>query len=1394
MFKTGLIQLNIKVLLFILFSISLFNVNCFSQQQFTTERFTRDDGLPDNRIKHIFQDSKGFIWISTLEGIARYSGYEFKTYKHQPENLNSLSDYFVGHIFEDSSHNFWISTRTGVNYFNPKTEQFRHFFHSESDSTTLSSNRVVMTKADAFGNIWVGTRFGLNLFNPKSKTFKRYLSDNKSRIGIKSSYITDIFSDKDKNLWIGTEHGLYLYDYDKKIFNKYLIDSTDFSGFAKNRITNIFQTSKGDLLISTFKGVLKVTYNKMNGLIFIDYFQKYFGENIYSNIPIKQIAEDKKGNLWFATYSKGLLKFDKSGNKIYNYFSDAEEAPENNFNNIQSILIDSNNTLWIGTLENGLFKHSELNKKINIIENIFPEYEKNNLEIQSLLIDDKRNLWIGSDNAGLKIYLLDSIYNNKLVPSYLNKILSGKTGRSVLHINDIVEDNKGEIWIATLGNGLLRFNPQNNKLKTYLYNPDDPNSLRDNYIHDLFIDSQNYIWLGTARKGIIKLNPTTDEFENFSADPKYYNHPRFISEGEVVSINEDKNGYLWIGTTDGLSIFDKDSKIFTHLRHIHQDAKTISSNYISTICMDGKNRIWIGTFDGGLNLFNPKDTSFKKYSEQNLLPDNTILNLVEDNKNNIFIKTNNGITRYNPNTEEIKFYDDFKEKIKLSISPYADVFDHKSAKILWGGDNKIFIFNLNSDSIGLKNSAPLVLTKFKIFGKEHFVQSNDGDTINISYAKEFFLPYDENFITFEFALLDFTNPSKNKYAYMLEGFDNDWIYSGNKREVTYTNLDPGNYIFRVKAANSDGIWSEGVLSVKLTISPPLWKTWWAYGFYAIVFLFGLYFIRKYELNRIKLREDLRYKEFESQKLLEVYKIKTNFFANISHEFRTPLTIILGSIEKLQEKIDNSDDLKEIKIMKRNANRLLYLVNQLLELAKIDAGKVNLNTSEGDLVSLLFRIVSSFESLANRKNITINFNGLPLDKFQPSEEIPVFFDRKKLEIVFYNLLSNAVKFTPENHSIDIRITKENEFAKIEFENTGIEIPKENIERIFSRFFQVNEIARGQFEGTGIGLALVKEYIELHKGKVEVKSNDNKTIFSVYLPLGKSHLNENEIIDSEEYEISDDIILPASLTDETIFVEENELEDSNKPIILLIEDNSDLRNMIKDLLEESYKIILAGNGAEGLMLAEEHIPDLILSDIMMPEMDGYEVAKRLKMNEKTDHIPIILLTARAAIEDKLDGLSIGVDDYIIKPFNRKELELRIRNIIQSRMQLREKYLAQSLVNPGSVVIPSQQKQFIEKLKTIINAHLRDDNFSVELLCNEIGMSRTQLHRKIKSVTNQSTTEFIRNYRLQLAAELLKQDAGNIAEISNKVGFNSQAYFTKLFQELYGITPLEYKKKHS
>jgi signal transduction histidine kinase/ligand-binding sensor domain-containing protein/DNA-binding response OmpR family regulator len=1358
------------------------------------ERITTNDGLSSNHISHIFQDKKGFLWISTQDGINRYEGYRFKHFRHVPGNTNSLSDYAAGHIYEDSKGNFWISTREGLNVFNPESEIFTHYNPQKDSTVLLGSEKIVCTTEDKYGNIWIGTRKGLNLFNPKTKSLTLFQNNPKDKNSLSFNYVTSLLSDSKNNLWIGTQIGLNKFNYKTSSFEVFLKNPQEAKSISGNLITSLFEDSNGNIWVSTNSGLNRLISFDKGKAGFFAYQHNPENKNSVSSNNVSKIAEDGKGHLWIGTLGGGVNIFNPKTNQFTSYQNDEEDNTSLSDNNIFSIYIDKFQNVWIGTFGGGINKYNPTKERFTLYQpSPFAKNKVAGNNVASVLIDDKNNLWLGTYGDGIKVYRRDSFLDHSNLLFELKNDNKNKNTLSSNNVISIIQDKSGIIWIGTFGGGVNKYDPALKKFEVFKYKRKDLKSLGNDFIHTIYEDSEGTIWVGTGLGGLNRFDKNTDSFKRFRNNSKYPNSSKYLNSPEVNSILEDSKGNLWVGTsTGGLSRFDRRKESFVHFKHIQEDLISISSNGINCIYEDSKGRLWIGTFSGGLNLYNEKENTFIHYLEKDGLASNSVQSITEDAKGNLWITTINGISNFDPDKITFNNFDE-SDGLQGKVFNQRSVFrDLENGLIYFGGEKGLNVYSFNSIK-EIKRIPAIVLTDFKVFNKSVLLKYTALNENNTPDRQDIELAHDENVFSFEFASLDFTSPEKNQYRYMLAGFDKDWISSGSRREVTYTNLDPGNYIFKVKGTNSDGYWNEEGLAVNLIINPPFWKAWWAYTIYFILAVIGFFSVRRYELNRVKLRNDLRLKEFESQKLQEVDQIKSRFFANISHEFRTPLTIIIGSLEKFKSKMENNSDSKELVVMKRNASRLLQLINQLLELSRIESGNVKLNASESDLVKFLKRIVASYSSLANQKYIQLTFNKVPVDDIQTNEEIFVFYDKKKFETVFYNLLSNAVKFSPNSEKIDVSISKDNLYAKINFSNSGIVIPSEKLSNIFNRFYQVDDTGTRNFEGTGIGLSLVKEYVELHKGKIEVESNNNKTLFTIHIPLGKNHLSENEIVSEDLEQLQGGIIssdaLPTAATE--IF---NEPVEPDKTIILVVEDNPDLREMIKENLLDNSFVLEAENGVKGLKLAEETIPDLIISDIMMPEMDGYELSRKIKINEKTNHIPVILLTAKAATEDKLTGLETGADDYLIKPFNSEELKIRVKNLIKIRRQMREKYQSQMLVKPADVVVPSTQKVFLDKLTSIIEHNISNENFSVEMLCDEIGMSRAQLHRKIKAVTNQSTSEFIRNFRLQRASELLKQDAGNIAEISYRVGFNSQAYFTKTFQEVYGQTPFEFKKEHN
>ena len=686
------------------------------------------------------------------------------------------------------------------------------------------------------------------------------------------------------------------------------------------------------------------------------------------------------------------------------------------------------------------------------------------------------------------------------------------------------------------------------------------------------------------------------------------------------------------------------------------------------------------------------------------------------------------------------------------------------------------------------------------------VISNDSSLYNGTSYSNFPLPeiaYKDNSLRFEFAATSFDDATGNLFQVELDGYDENWSNFTKDTRKDYTGLPAGKYTFKVRAKNIyNHISREDLFAFE--ILSPWFQTWWAYMLYLLFFGAAVFAIvkirvrqlekRTYQLENTVSERTATIRE-QTEKLKELDRLKSRFFANISHEFRTPLTLILGILERYL--IKQTKSTSDFNIMKKNAQRLLHLINQMLELSKLEAGNINIKVQSTDLVKFIRRTASSFISLAEQRKINFSFNGFPLTVSSEMEEVFVYIDCDKMETVIYNLLSNALKFTAKGENISIYLNSSSKYAEVEIKNTGITILPEHLPHIFDRFYQADDSSTRNYEGTGIGLAIVKEFIELHHGTIKVESDKHETIFKIKIPLGCNHFSKEQIIESQEEQ--NELILKRAetLVDDIPGIIKEAAQttaSAESNIILVVEDHFDLRNFICEQLENDFSIVEAEDGEKGLKLAEQIIPDIVISDIMMPNMDGYKLCNELKTNIKTNHIPVILLTAKASLENKIEGLETGADDYLVKPFNTEELKARVRNLIRIRKQIREKFQSEIILKPAEIIVPSNQKIFIEKLTKIIEVHIEDENFNVENLCKEMGMSRVQIHRKIKAITNQSTSEFIRTFRLQRAAELIKNDAGNMTEIAYKVGFNSQSYFTRSFIEIFGCTPSEYKKKIS
>ncbi|MBN2425458.1 MAG: response regulator [Calditrichaceae bacterium] len=1370
------------------------------------ERITTKEGLSQNSVTSICQDKTGFIWFGTQDGLNRYDGYNFKFYRHDPENPESLSDYAINVILEDlvDPKILWIGTREGLNRFDREKETFTHFRHHPDQSGSLSNNQVRSLYFSRDGILWIGTDNGLNRFHRETDSFTRYDYDPDDEGKMPFPIASDFSEDKEGNLWI-SGHGLCLFDRKNNRFINYQQDSNDEFKLNKSFITRLYRDRHGVLWAGLYYGILRINEEtKHDGKISLSYYK--VNPELISNgyfSYVKTFYEDRQGKLWIGFLSGGLLIFDPGKSTFIEYplqnTGELNAAPTP----VLSIMEDNSGIIWLGTNGQGAVKYNTIKKSFKVYRHI-PDDPQSilNDEIQAVYEDNNGVWWIGT-SAGMSRF-------DKSLDEFRHFLYNPK-GPSALSSNDIqsiFQDRRGNLWVGTFGGGLNKSDNNSGKFENFKHETHNPISLSNNYIHAIYEDKNGDLWIGTGAGGLDKYDYETSSFNHYQQNP---DKKDWLKSSEINCIVEDRSGSLWLGTTLwGIYRFDSRQEIFKNYMHDLNDPSSLSSNRVISIFQDKSQNLWIGTYGGGLNRFNYRSGTFTHFTSKDGLAGNTVYGILEDDHRNIWLGTENGISKFDPQSKIFRNYYSSDGLPSNQFSIAACKLGNGS--MLFGTDKGLVRFH--PDSIRDDSFVPpVVLTDFRIFNESvpvSGVNMGSGHSFlhkSISESDEINIYYGENVFTFEFSALHYAAPFKNQYMYKMEGFDRDWIYSGNHRYATYTNLDPGTYIFKVKGSNSDGLWNERATSITVNILPPWWMTLPAYFIYLVIFLLILYMERRYEMNRIKIRNQLRMKDFETRKLQEIDHLKSQFFANISHEFRTPLTLILGPLESIMSGIKDKNISNHLRLIKRNADRLLNLINQILDLSRLESGQMTLKVSRGNLITFLRGIVMSFASLAEQHHIELIFkSGIDTGGSD------LYFDADKTEKIFSNLLSNAFKYTNRGGKVEISVKAahftasgakntpgEEERANKDYSdyllitvfNSGSYIPPNEIEHIFDRFYQVESPDKKMHYGTGIGLALVRQLVIALHGDITVQSKEHKgTSFLVNLPCKADHFSPEEIIDhhlsgreNEPLYLSDDLSSSLKNAKQTkLFNNKNK----DRPLVLVIEDHSEVRRYIIDYLNPYYTLIEANDGEEGIKLAAEQIPDLIISDVMMPNMDGFDLCVNLKTDPKTSHIPIILLTARAGDENKVKGLETGADDYLIKPFNPPELQTRVRNLIEQRRKLRERFHREGFLLPLNLPVNSAEQNFLKKLRKTLDDHIEEEQFGIDVLCQELAMSARQLQRKIRALTGESPTDLIRSARLERAKYLLEKNSGSVSEIAFNLGFNNLSYFARTFRERFGMPP--------
>lgn len=1364
--------------LFLLFAESSLQAQ---SSRFRFEHLSLDQGLPQSTPMCFIQDKRGFIWVGTQEGLCRYDGYTFVVYKHDQNDPHSISSNLIRALYEDKAGIIWVGTFSGgINAFDPATGKFTSYRHDPSNPRSLSHNRVEALVEDRQGNLWVGTLGGLNRFDRKTGHFTRYQHQPADPASLSENRVLSLCQDNAGIIWVGTYGGgLNAFDPTTGKFKHFVNEPGKSTSVSHNIIRCVFYDQSHRLWVGTDAGLNLFNPHKQD---FSSYTHDPANPNSLIFNVVSSIGEDRTGSLWVGTKGGGLHRFEPQHGRSTRFIHDPLQPNSLSADQVWAIFEDRGGVLWIGTDGGGI---NLLDRKKNQFAHFTHDStDPNSLShpiVWSFCEDKSETLWVGT-MKGLNAF-------NAATGQFTRYVHNPSNPRSLSfdNVSTIAEDHLGNLWVGTDGGGLNRFDRQTKQFTRFSPNAAQATSLASNGVNLIIEDKSHKLWIGFSDKGIDRYDQAKNEFTHYVHDPS---NPNSLSGNHVMALYEGRDGTIWIGTLgSGLNAFNPTTGRFTRYVHDPRNPSSLNENRVISLYEDPTGALWVGTAGGGLNLLARSTGKFTHFTEKEGLPNNVVYGILPDNEGQLWLSTNQGICQFSPKNKTFRNFD-VRDGLQNNEFNNWAYYRTQRGKLLFGGINGFNAFY--PEQIKDNPTIPAIsFTDFKLRNKSVVPDSAHSPLSKlITDTREITLPYYENMLSLDFAALDYTAPAKHQYAYMLEGLDKDWIYSGTQHSATYTNLDPGHYVFRVKGSNNNGLWNEQGSSLTIVIHPPWWKTWWAYTFYAFAVVAIALTIIRFQLNKIALKNQLKIEQVQAEKFQEIERIKTHFFTNISHEFRTPLTLILGPITKLIDENTNPQIKQPLEMMQRNAKRLLLLINQLLDISKLETSKMRLNGSRADVVAFIEPIVDSFRLLTVKKPLSIQLHAEP-------QEIVMDFDGDKLEKVLYNLLSNAYKFTPAQGEIRITISKVlndgKEWMELRVRDTGIGMPPAKLPYIFDRYYQVDDAkTRDQAEqGTGIGLSLVKDLVELHGGSIRATSQPGQgSEFIVCLPITNNRIFEhNEAETDEEVPSIPPITLLPDVANEEIVISPQ--TEKGKPVILLVEDNPDMRAFIVSYLSD-YAVVEACDGIEGLEKATEHIPDLILCDVMMPRMDGYTVCKHLRADEKTSHIPIIMLTAKSSRESRIEGLETGANDYLNKPFDAQELLLKVANAIRNRQNLIQHFQKLLHPNPKSAHILSTEEVFLQKIIRIIEDNLGNEAFSVEDLGKQAGMSRTQVHRKLIALTNQSASDLIRTVRLEKALEMLKNNTDTISYIAYAVGFSSPNYFARCFHQQYGYSPSDFKKQ--
>lgn len=1401
---------------------------------FHFEIFELPNGELGNHVQSIVQDSFGFMWFGSQNGLHRWDGYRFITYTNDPEDSSSITSNYVECIYPASDGTLWIGTYgNGLDRFDYATETFHHYKHDPDDPGSISHDKVTGVLEDKDKNLWMTTYSGVNKYDQDKDAFNRFLHDPEDSTSLSYGIVRAAFMDSQGTLWFGTGDpwsgknggGLNRYDPVTGSFKRYYHQPEDTTSLINNKVTALFEDSRHNFWVGTVGDGLhlmdrktgkfrRLTQNKTpNGLSVPKHEETYDWHTRF-------IFEDRNKKIWIGAWLGGIKYYDPESDEVSHYFRGALpfHLPDNN---IWNMFQAKDGSLWGWSAGIGNAKVFKIKKQALNFHTISLPATVDPLTFHQ---QDDQHLWVGTQSSGLLLINLqkkrvESVFKNDPQKSishteWMDLQTIGEETEENLFDNlwEIKKDREGYLWLAKGNNskngGLIRFHPEKGTIRRYL-NAQDSSWL--NYLDDMILDKLGYPWVINQNGMLYKYNPDSEYFSKFELNPDDERYSMYMNAAMEI----DRNGILWIAGRIGNEIiidhpflirFDPDKQVFQTFNNFSQrqynEKKAAIYRALNHLLIDSRGKIWLNIAQT-IQSFDPK-TGEKLIYPTSFFGNSIFRGMTIDQNDRLWIIGDDLICFY-PNKGSFERFD---QNDGMIVAPFPRKAISKSPNgyIFIGGKKGIQYFDPNNFSRDTSSqSLDLAVTGFHLM-KQSYQEDNSSIFTNEKKVKHNIrLKHDQNDFTVYFSALNFNPQAPIKYEYLVEGLHDNWQKVSDKPEASYYNVSPGSYTFRVRAAFENESWQEAE-PFHIYIAPPWYTSNWAYGIYLLAICLFVYFIYRYQLNRkLAVAEAARLKELDA--------VKTQLYTNITHEFRTPLTVILGMARQV---VNNPKDYfrQGMDMVIRNGENLLSLVNQMLDLSKLESGKMSLHLHQGDIINYLKHLVESFHSYAESQDIRLHF-------LTDQDNLSMDFDEQKIQQIVSNLLSNAIKFTPPGGDIYFTCGLLNQSTEHQFllkiKDTGKGIPEEQLPHVFDRFYQVDNSSTREGEGTGIGLALTKELVKLMEGEIKVKSREGTgTEFIIHLPIRRS----SQIAESQKFSQKKEKSIPASSTNFQLPTSSSGSQrlaegvaniqhpasniqpppPASTPTILIAEDNPDVVQYLTACLAGDYRLNIAMDGQEGIDIAIETTPDLIISDVMMPHKDGFELCRTIKQDERTSHIPIIMLTAKADIESKLEGLEHGADAYLAKPFHKEELLIRIKKLLELRHQLQAYYQASAGIAENRSAFKDVsdthtiEDQFVKRVHKVVEDNLDNFDFTVEQLCQEIHMSNSQLHRKLSALTGLSATKFIRYIKLNKAKELLLQPELTITAVAFDTGFQDPSYFGRVFKQEFGVTPQEWRERNA